>query len=94
MAKNQSNGDSFKIVSMSLNTNERGKIVNVLTAEKNNEIIDEIVITAGYHQIKEENGKIVRIEKNGTILDQITEERYNQIKTKATKNKSHEKESR
>ena len=94
MAKNQSNGDSFKIVSISLNTNERGKIVNVLTAEKNNEIIDEIVITAGYHQIKEENGKIVRIEKNGTILDQITEERYNQIKTKATKNKSHEKESR
>ena len=58
MSKNQSNGDSFKIVSISLNTNERGKIINVLTAEKTNEIIDEIVITAGYHQIKEENGKI------------------------------------
>lgn len=94
MAKNQSNGDSFKIVSMSLNTNERGKIINVLTAEKTNEIIDEIVINAGYHQIKEENGKIVRIDKSGTILDQITEERYNQIKRKADKNKSHEIEDR
>ena len=39
MSKNQSNGDSFKIVSISLNTNERGKIINVLTAEKTNEII-------------------------------------------------------
>ena len=94
MSKNQSNGDSFKIVSMSLNTNERGKIINVLTAEKSNEIIDEIVINTGYHQIKNENGKFVRIEKNGTILDQITEEKYNQIKRKADKNKSHENEGR
>ena len=94
MSKNQSNGDSFKIVSISLNTNERGKIINVLTAEKTNEIIDEIVITAGYHQIKEEIGKIVRIDKNGTVLDQLTEERYNKIKRKADQNKLHENEGR
>ena len=62
--------------------------------EKTNEIIDEIVITAGYHQIKEENGKIVRIDKNGTVLDQLTEERYNKIKRKADQNKLHENEGR
>lgn len=90
MAKNQSNGDSLKMVSMYLNTNEKGKIINVLTAEKSNEIIDEIVISAGYHQIKEENGKIVRVDSNGTILDQITEERYNKIKRKVEKRKSKE----
>lgn len=88
MAKNQSNGDSIKMVSMYLNTNEKGKIINVLTAEKSNEIIDEIIINAGYHQIKNENGKIIRVDKNGTVLDQITEERYNQIRRKAEKSKS------
>ena len=90
MVKNQSNCDSLKMVSMYLNTNEKGKIINVLTAEKSNEIKDEIVINADYHQIKNENGKIVRVDKNGTVLDQITEERYNQIKRKSEKNKSNE----
>ena len=90
MVKNQSNGDSLKMVSMYLNTNEKGKIINVLTAEKSNEIKDEIVINADYYQIKNESGKIVRVDKNGTVLDQITEERYNQIKRKSEKNKSTE----
>ena len=90
MSKNQSNGDSLKMVSMYLNTNEKGKIINVLTAEKSNEIKDEIVINADYYQIKNESGKIVRVDKNGTVLDQITEERYNQIKRKSEKNKSNE----
>lgn len=90
MVKNQSNGDSLKMVSMYLNTNEKGKIINVLTAEKSNEIKDEIVINADYYQIKNESGKIVRVDKNGTVLDQITEERYNQIKRKSEKNKSNE----
>ena len=90
MVKNQSNGDSLKMVSMYLNTNEKGKIINVLTAEKSNEIKDEIVINADYYQIKNESGKIVRVDKNGTVLDQKTEERYNQIKRKSEKNKSNE----
>lgn len=88
MLKNQSNGDSIKMVSMYLNTNEKGKIINVLSAEKTNDIIDEIVINVGYHQIKNEKGKFVRVDKNGTVLEQITEERYNQIKRKVEKNKS------
>lgn len=69
---------------------KKGKIINVLTAEKSNEIKDEIVINADYYQIKNESGKIVRVDKNGTVLDQITEERYNQIKRKSEKNKSNE----
>ena len=40
MVKNQSNGDSLKMVSMYLNTNEKGKIINVLTAQKTKEIKD------------------------------------------------------
>ena len=43
MVKNQSNGDSLKMVSMYLNTNEKGKIINVLTAEKSNEIKDDTI---------------------------------------------------
>ena len=58
-----------------------------IAKEKGNKIVKK---SEELYKLAVEKGKIVRVDKNGTVLDQITEERYNQIKRKSEKNKSNE----
>lgn len=91
--QNQTNGGLKSDVDVAASyfiTNEKGKIerfegrkvdipFTIVSEDTVKETANEMVINVGYNQIVNNNGQIVRVSKDGIILQHIKEEKYNEI---------------